>query len=241
MNRVLWRRFLLLSTLAVFASSLLVVLGLVLESDWIIDAWHRTGELFVIMGVTSETLFDGGIFLASKRLEAIQEKELVEMRRETAHAEERAAEANKIAEQERLERLKLEESLAPRQLSQEQIAMWNAALKPHAGQAIDLFFIGNDPEVGRFTNQIRAGLGGAGWQVTVFQALNTLPFNGIMLETTADAAALTSGNALDSVMFACGLRRLGPMTSLPHTGPAFLGHPEGKQPNASIRLTIMKK
>ncbi len=57
----------------------------------------------------------------------------------SAEANARAAEANKIAEGERLARVKIEEKLAPRSITPEQIAGLSTRLKPYAGISIDIY------------------------------------------------------------------------------------------------------
>jgi len=60
-----------------------------------------------------------------------------------AKAEEHAAEANKIAEGERLERLKLEASLKPRRLTAEQKEKLTTLLKPFSAMPINLAWVGS--------------------------------------------------------------------------------------------------
>jgi hypothetical protein len=83
-------------------------------------------------------------------------------RLDIANANERAAEANRVAEQERLARIKIEERLSPRRLSQEQYNRLVAVLKAYPGVPYELM-ITPTPESASFIAQIDNVLGAAGW------------------------------------------------------------------------------
>lgn len=82
-----------------------------------------------------------------------------------AKANARAAEANQKAEEEKLARLKIEETLAPRRISAEQTATLVADLRPLTGKKVILFFISGDPETAAFTELLRGALTKAGLAV----------------------------------------------------------------------------
>ncbi len=88
-------------------------------------------------------------------------------RLDIAKANERAAEANKMAEEERLARLKIEERLAPRRLSAEQIATLVKDLKPLSGRDVNLLFISGDPETAVFADLLTGALKTAGLKVAI--------------------------------------------------------------------------
>ena len=79
---------------------------------------------------------------------------------EIARANERAAEANRIAEEEKLARVKIEERLAGWQLTPEAKFKLVDALKPYAGTPFDLFV---DPKEYKFMQTLDAVLIEAGW------------------------------------------------------------------------------
>jgi hypothetical protein len=81
----------------------------------------------------------------------------------SAEANARAAEANKIAEEERLARVKIETRLAPRSLSQESRNSISQAVKQFAPQTFDILWYPDDQESLNFANQIFAALKDAGW------------------------------------------------------------------------------
>jgi len=90
------------------------------------------------------------------------EEHLGGARKDAAEATERAAEANKIAEGEKLARMKLEEKLAPRSLEQEQRQRIEAKLKPFPGTPYELG-VNPMPEAIRFLEVIDGVLRSSGW------------------------------------------------------------------------------
>ena len=152
--------------------SALVVFGLVLESDWA-AGWRALGAAAVIVGVAIETLLDGGILLASHKLEMLHNQELEAMRLETAQANARAdearcgaAEANEKAERERLERMKIEQRLAPRRLTANEQARITAKLAKLGPIRATVFEPKEDPEIRVFAFDIMGALSEAGWRAT---------------------------------------------------------------------------
>ena len=86
---------------------------------------------------------------------------------EIAKANERAAEANWKTEEEKLARLKIEESLAPRRISGEQTSRLAKDLKPLNGQKVNLLFISGDPETAVFGDLLSSALKTAGLEVEI--------------------------------------------------------------------------
>lgn len=80
-------------------------------------------------------------------------------------ADARGAEANRIAEGERLARLTLEKEMAWRSLNQEQSARLIEAARPFQGQVFDLVTYQDDPEAKNFANVIAHALIDAGWKL----------------------------------------------------------------------------
>jgi hypothetical protein len=84
---------------------------------------------------------------------------------EIASSNARAEEAKKIAEQERLERVKLEAQLAPRRLSSEQQKAIAVSLKRFNGRKVKLITYAHDLEAGLLATQIKPALLEAGIRV----------------------------------------------------------------------------
>lgn len=82
-----------------------------------------------------------------------------------AEAQRAAADANRIAETERLERLKLEEKVAWRRLSDaQQVGLGNRLIR-FSGQLVNCAFLSNDMEAFSFSSDLASALRKAGWRV----------------------------------------------------------------------------
>lgn len=88
-----------------------------------------------------------------------------------AALEKESAIANEKAEQERLARVKIEEKLAPRSLSEEQQQKLIAKWKPFAGQKVEVFVAYEEEELLNTGRLIEGMLRSAGWSVKSEQAL----------------------------------------------------------------------
>jgi hypothetical protein len=87
--------------------------------------------------------------------------------RDAAEANLKAAEANEKAEGERLGRLKLEEKLAPRSLSEQQMVILCDKLKPFAETSVVIDkLLDRGTDIGPLAHQLVAVLQTAGWVVT---------------------------------------------------------------------------
>lgn len=133
-----------IAEIAVLLFGLMFLLGWILEEftkSERLKTWHRVFLIVAICGVTGEWIADIGIFELTEHLETIDEIEIAEVkndsafaldraasaeshladaRRAASEADAKAAEANRVAEQERLERLKLESKLSWRSLTPKQ-------------------------------------------------------------------------------------------------------------------------
>ena len=123
---------------------------------------------------------------------------------ETAKANERAAEANRIAEQERLARIKIEERLAPRHLSNEQIAQLSRDLPALRGKSVNVVFITGDPETGRYASTLESALKAAGLNVQLIPAMILGQVrNGLTLEIGTNR--MQDANVLANALINAGL------------------------------------
>ncbi len=82
-----------------------------------------------------------------------------------SHANERAAEANKIAEDEKLARIKLEAQIAPRRLTKEQQAAITADCSIFKGKRVQVLSYSLDPEGFVLAEQIVAAFRSSGMAV----------------------------------------------------------------------------
>jgi hypothetical protein len=125
----------------------------------------RTFEILVIIGVAGEIFADGGIFLFS--LQTISDREIAvlngkagEANRKAGEANQKAGEANcrasanqkeaarlgKLAEDERLARVKIEQSLAWRRLDPQELKQLARPLLRFTGQSFTVITDESDPE-----------------------------------------------------------------------------------------------
>jgi hypothetical protein len=116
-----------------------------------------------------------------------------------ADSKKAAAEANKIAEGERLARVKLEARLAPRSLKGESQKAVANAIRAFAPQSFDILWYADDPESHDLANDIYAAFQHAGW---VLDSSNSwLGFSvilGVVIEF-APSATDTVGTAGDAL------------------------------------------
>lgn len=220
-----------------------------------LETWIQLFGILVAIGIVGEVGVGVRHWILNRRLQAVLRSEDVERETEIARlnkeagdarkaagdAVERAAEANKRTEDERLARVKIEERLAPRSLSQHQQAEMIAKLGPLAGRTIDLFKYPNDAESTGIAEQIDQVLMAAGWMTRGFQPMVSpgRPISGILIET--DPSDETSANAASVLMLtllAAGLVVQPPVSSLPNVPTGYFG---SGRPDATIRLTIGKK
>src|ERR1700674_4322670 len=108
----------------------------------------------VAIGVSGEFFGDWLAKPIERRVAALRSTEMLKLSKDVAEANERAAVANKIAEEERLARIKIEEKIAPRRLSQEQQNTITAKLMPFAGIRMNFWAYSGDTEIAEFAQDM---------------------------------------------------------------------------------------
>jgi len=180
----------------------------------------------------------------SARSEAAQASaHLADAHLEAARANERAAEANRIAEGERLARIKIEERLAPRRLTGQQIVDLSRGLSSFSSTEIQVVFPPDAEPVG-IAQPLLAALQAARWSIsTIVGHDGARVVTGILVELKPDAEEST-GNAAKAL--ADGLRSqnlsvAGPIAwqAMAMGGAFQVSDPQ--LPNAKIRITIGSK
>ncbi len=150
------------------------------------------------------------------------------------------AKANESAERERLARLKIEEKLAPRLLTYNEVNGVFQKMQPLGVQKIDFFLYPNDGEIMAIAQQVASSL--QGWTVKAVQPLGGGTVSGMLVEyDPSDASATSRAATLVAALKDCGLTVKGPLPTLPTPQdklPAFLGN---GPIDASIRLTVGRK
>ena len=169
-----------------------------------IDVWLLIFGIIVVIGVAGESFFGARHWWNSRKLKILQDKENAEQVAEisrlanaTAEALKQAADANRIAEQERLARIKIEERLAWRRITPKEHDSLILMLKPHAGATVELLKLG-DIEAGIFADDLIKTLRDSGWLVTVnFAGVMAPPPYGLQCSVNE---SLPAGEALANAL-----------------------------------------
>ena len=129
-----------------------------------IDVWLLVFGIVVVVGVAGESFFGIRHWWNSRKLQAIQQSEneaqrteLARLAEQTAQANARAAEATRIAEAEKLARIKIEERLAARRISPKE---FSAILAVEVDKLFDI-------EAEPFSDDVIRTLTDSGWVVHV--------------------------------------------------------------------------
>lgn len=160
----------------------------------------------------------------------------------SAEANARAAEANKIAEGERLARVKIEEKLAPRSITPEQIAGLSKRLKPYAGISVDILQIGESPEITHFRSLIEMSLRDAGLHPLSSTAVGSGSFIGLSVGVFIDAndSEKIAASALLSALNAEGITAANDGSFKRENWPGFTMAPPDSN-KAAIRIYVGSK
>jgi hypothetical protein len=157
------------------------------------------GAVFVfVAGITGVVArrYNRALDAAKTAANEAQRAEIAKLGRETAEANARAAEANRLAEQERLARLRIEATLAPRDLSPDQLKALSAKLRPFGPQQVDIFLFSNDGEVVLLERKIAGALTAANWTSTAWGAQpGPGTVVGLVVEASSDADQKTQAAA----------------------------------------------
>jgi hypothetical protein len=181
----------------------------------------------VTIGVTAEAILTFLHVRKSRHLEVMQELEITAIKRD-------AAEANRLAEQDRLARVQIEERLAPRLITDTDRQKIVEVLKrfANAGRMVDMIKYPDDAEVSRLTHQLFRVLTDSGWKPRMLPDAPVDSFSGITVEVAQNnlAGSLEAAKSLVSSFSTAGLNVNGPSGTLRLT-------PTG----AAIRITVGQK
>ena len=172
---------------------------------WSLSFWETlsfwTMVLAFVTGVIAATAALVSRHAGSKASAIIQREsneKIIAANERIANAEQRVAEANEKAEQERLARLRIEEKLAPRSLSQTQALV--SKLTPFAGTTV---FMGNGPDSGAdarpLQRQLISVLKKANWKIQAAGLIKGASFVegiGVAVAFGADKNAQDAANLL---------------------------------------------
>jgi len=186
-----------------------------------LDVWVIVFGVFVAIGVAGESLVGFIHFRKSSQLHRLQtaenlaqQAEIERLRSDTAmsmeraaHAEQQAAESNKIAEGEQLARVQLQRLVTWRTLTPAQQTEIGAQLRKYAGIRFAVTVNAGDPEGFSFASQIATALrNGAKWDLVAFApVMNLGGFKiGVTITTTGDANTMSASDALTHELLARG-------------------------------------
>lgn len=141
-----------------------------------------SGGLLIAIGVAGEIIFASAA--ASKR-DKLRDRNVL-----------RVAELNRKAEQERLARVRIEESLvklkASRTLNKDQVERITEKLRPFAGSPFDMY-VSSDPDSVALMHQLKDAITAAGWNITpapgpilVDEIAALITYSGVCIEIAQD-------------------------------------------------------
>jgi hypothetical protein len=193
LSKAVTLRGLQVSEWALLIFGALLVVGLIGEYHKSWNRFLKSFELMVIIGVAGELIADGGIFAFSEHLQTIAdieisaaneragkaEKDAADANERVGKAEERAAanakeaaRLNKLAEDEKLARRKLEARIADRHLTVEQQSRIAKSLCRFGGRNVSVGLYSPDSEMQTLAKEIAGALpphcdGHTGWAVSI--------------------------------------------------------------------------
>lgn len=135
-----------------------------------LDTWVLAFAALVAIGVVGEAILgvwhwrlDGKMRDLRHSESQLHERELAQLEKETQEAAARAAEANRKAEEEKLARVKIEQRLADRVLTDAQLATIADKVRPFSGQEYQVTTFWELREPLAISNRIHQALTLAGW------------------------------------------------------------------------------
>ena len=250
-------------------AALVVVVGLVGEHK--IPWWRPIYDWFVILvavGCIGELAADGGIFFLSRHLQTISDAEVSTALAQSRYAnllaqgaavqaaalQEEAELLKKQAEDEKLKRVEIEESIAWRRLTKKQQLGIASRLSRFRGQIANMWYGAGDKEAETFALEIASALNEAKWTVYAPAALLNIAEAGHLfnpsspsLETGVSVSGPIKGVGRNaSKEMVCELKNLGfdaiilPDSRRTHPDTPLISitvhvRPEGPQGEAKLR------
>lgn len=128
-------------------------------------ALHSLGPLLVVVGIAGEVIFEGQTFILEYRQETKSRETIASLQREASSDERAEEQLRKDAEDEHMERVKIEASVAWRTLSTADQRAIGAHLRKFPGTTTFSQFEHGDIEASAFTVDIDSALSVAQWTV----------------------------------------------------------------------------
>lgn len=210
-----------------FGSILVIVVGLI--GEYVPDLLGATGPASSVVRKTGEFLVIAGVAgeLVIHWLQTRIETRIREVNgRIGRKAERRIAKLKRLAEQDRLARVKLETKLleferrsADRDFSREERRQIIDAVRKFAGQRITVRYFPEKQELIEFALALAALLESASWKVQILPPAPSAIFcAGFCLLSTKDEQSREAGTVLVTELAKIGYSGIGPVDTLPHSG-----------------------
>jgi len=206
--------------------------------------------LVVWMGNVKEEYLNRALADSRERT-ATLEKHSAELKGAVSEADARAAEANVKAEKERLERIRLEEDLAWRRLTNKGRQIIASSLAKFSGQIVSLWYGAGDKEAETFAWELASSLDSAKW--IVFSPASSITMassgklfgsvspqeTGITVNSTGDHSSSEASQALVHELLALGFDAIKSKKNEERKGPLVIVtinvRPEGPQGKAKLK------
>jgi hypothetical protein len=177
-----------------------------------LDGWLVVAGIVVAVGVVATLLLGYIRFQRSDQLARILAEENLSRTQAIESARRDADEANRVAESERLARIKIEERLADRRLTLEQQASIVQKLEPLGQKDVELIVMGS-PEPMQIGDAIFDVLERAGWRVPWRRGELSRPIRGMLVEVApgSDETEIAAATALVEALKNENLQVEGPL------------------------------
>jgi hypothetical protein len=226
-------------------ATLVLIAGLAAELVCLVNTNVLSGRIIAFLGKQAAEAV-----ATAKRFEA----QIASANSASAEAVARAAEAHRMAESERLERIKIEESVAWRRLTKDQQSKLADRLRPFSGESVLLQYNLNDLEADSFALDLASALQLAKWKVFEPLAVMTMregpvplgtnpPLErGVVVVSTRDKASHNASNTVCDELRRLGFDAVVRPQDDPRSNPmVFLiieHRPEGAQGEAKVREAL---
>jgi hypothetical protein len=182
-----------------------------------LDGWLVVSGIVVAVGVVAVALLGYIRFQRSDQLTRILAEENLARTQAIESARRDADEANRVAESERLARIKIEERMADRRLTLEQQAAIVKKLEPFGPKSVELIVVGS-PEPMQISDTIFDVLERAGWLVPWRRGELPRPIRGMLVEVTpgSDETDIAAAGALVEALRDENLQVEGPLPMDPN-------------------------
>jgi hypothetical protein len=178
---------------------------------WVNRVYFGAGGVLVL--ATAVTVISGVVqSRLNDNISARKDREFSEFRiaseTRVAELQQLTAEANRKAEEDRLARMKIEERLAPRSISPDQLMNMGAELSKFSAVPVAIWEAGETEEIGTVSRSVLAALQLAHWSPNLWTWTGIGPILGLIIVVKPDSAAsvIEAADALVAALNGIGLQ-----------------------------------